>query len=67
MGAVPWKSDGRSVFNTEFKRTAVQRILTGEKTIAEFSRELACFSSKMRTWPRSASSRTAQGFGIPVQ
>jgi transposase-like protein len=40
MGAVPRKADGRKVFNTEFKRTTVQRILTGEKTIAELSREL---------------------------
>ena len=28
------------MFNTEFKRTAVQRILTAEKTVAELSREL---------------------------
>src|SRR5262252_1958273 len=26
------KADGRRVFSTEFKRTTVQRILTGEKT-----------------------------------
>ena len=36
-GRAPW---ARRVFNTEFKRTAVQRILTGEKTVAELSREL---------------------------
>jgi hypothetical protein len=28
------------VFSAEFKRTTVQRILTGEKTVAELSREL---------------------------
>ena len=40
MGNVPRKADGRRVFNVEFKRTTVQRILTCEKTIAELSREL---------------------------
>ena len=34
MGEVPRKSDGRRVFNTEFKRITVQRILTGEKDSA---------------------------------
>ena len=40
MGNVPRKADGRRVFDTEFKRTTIQRILTGEKPIAELSREL---------------------------
>ena len=48
MGAVPRKSDGRRVFNTEFKRTAVQRILTGEKTVAELSCELDIAPSVIR-------------------
>ncbi len=34
MGEHRRKADGRRVFSTEFKRTAVQRILTGEKTVA---------------------------------
>ena len=54
MGAVPRKSDGRRVFNTEFKRTAVQRILTGEKTLAELSRELDISPSVIRNWRRFA-------------
>ena len=54
MGAVPRKSDGRRVFNTEFKRTAVQRILTGEKTVAELSRELDIAPSVIRNWKRFA-------------
>ena len=54
MGAVPRKSDGRRVFSTEFKRTAVQRILTGEKTIAELSRELDIAPSVIRNWKRFA-------------
>ena len=40
MGDHPRKADGRRVFSTEFKRTTVQRILSGEKTLAELSREL---------------------------
>jgi transposase-like protein len=40
MGEHRRKADGRRVFSTEFKRTAAQRILTGEKTLAELSREL---------------------------
>ena len=40
MGEHRRKADGRRVFNTEFKRTTVQRILTGAKTLAEISREL---------------------------
>jgi len=42
------------VFNTEFKRTAVQRILTGEKTVAELSRELDIAPSVIRNWKRFA-------------
>jgi transposase-like protein len=34
------KADGRRFFSTEFKRDTVQRVLTGEKTVAELSREL---------------------------
>src|SRR5213595_3600694 len=54
MGEVPRKADGREVFNTEFKRTTVQRILTGEKTVAELSRELDIAPSVIRSWKRSA-------------
>jgi transposase len=40
------------VFNTEFKRMTVQRILTGEKTVAELSRELDIAPSVIRNWAR---------------
>ena len=42
------------MFSTEFKRTAVQRILTGEKTLAELSRELDIAPSVIRHWKRFA-------------
>src|SRR5258705_8479140 len=54
MGNVPRKADGRRVFNVEFKRTTVQRIVTGEKTVAELSRELDIAPSVIRNWKRFA-------------
>src|SRR5882672_425650 len=54
MGEHRRKADGRRVFSTEFKRTTVQRILTGEKTLAELSRELDISPSVIRNWKRYA-------------
>jgi transposase-like protein len=54
MGEHRRKADGRRVFSTEFKRTAVQRIVTGEKTLAELSRELDISPSVIRNWKRFA-------------
>src|SRR5687767_8601413 len=54
MGEHRRKADGRRIFITEFKRTAVQRILTGEKTLAELSRELDISPSVIRNWKRFA-------------
>ena len=56
MGEHPRKADGRRVFSTEFKRTTVQRILSGEKTLAELSRELDISPNVIRTWKRFAES-----------
>jgi hypothetical protein len=53
MGEHRRKADGRRVFSTDFKRSTVQRILTGEKTLAEVSREL-------RGYGRSPCSRHRQ-------
>jgi transposase len=52
MGNHPRKADGRRVFSAEFKRATVQRVLTGEKTIAELSRELDIQPSVIRAWKR---------------
>src|SRR2546421_10384256 len=54
MGEPRRKADGRRVFGTEFKRDAVQRIQTGEKTLAELSRELDISPSVIRNWKRFA-------------
>ena len=52
MGNHPRKADGRRVFSAEFKRTTVQRIVAGEKTVAELSRELDIAPSVIRNWAR---------------
>ena len=48
MGEHRRKADGRRVFSTEFKREIVQRLVTGEKTVAELSRELDISPSLIR-------------------
>ena len=61
MGNHPRKADGRRVFSTEFKRATIQRLLNGEKTLAELSRELDISPSVIRNWKRwaDAGARTA--------
>ncbi|SRR5712691_147778 len=54
MGNHPRKADGRRVFSTEFKRATIQRLLNGEKTLAELSRELDISPSVIRNWKRWA-------------
>src|SRR5438128_6085435 len=54
MGEHRRKADGRRVFTTEFKRATVQRIVGGEKTVAELSRELDIAPSVIRNWRRFA-------------
>src|SRR6266568_3040795 len=54
MGEHRRKADGRRRFSTEFKRATVQRVVTGEKTVAELSRELDIAPSVIRNWKRFA-------------
>jgi transposase len=54
MGEHRRKADGRRVFSTEFKRATVQRIVTGEKTVAELGRELDIVPGVIRSWKRFA-------------
>src|SRR5215510_10962617 len=54
MGEHRRKADGRRVFTTEFKRATVQRIVTGEKIVAELSREPDISPSVIRNWKRFA-------------
>ena len=46
------KADGRRVFTVDFKRETVARIVSGEKTLAELSRELGIAPSVLRNWMR---------------
>lgn len=59
MGEFPRKADGRRVFSPEFKRETVQRILSGEKTIAELSREYDVSPTVIRHWKRRYESGAA--------
>src|SRR5712692_10513309 len=59
MGDFPRKADGRRVFSAEFKRETVQRILSGEKTIAELSREFDVSPTVIRNWKRRFESGAA--------
>ncbi len=59
MGDFPQKADGRRMFTPEFKRETVQRLLTGEKTLAELSRELDILPTVIRNWKRRYESGAA--------
>ena len=48
MEGIRRKADGRRIFSVEFKRQAVSQILSGEKTLAELSRELEVQPSIVR-------------------
>ena len=52
MEEFPRKADGRSIFTVGFKRETVARIVSGEKTLAELSRELGIQPSVLRNWMR---------------
>lgn len=52
MEGIGRKADGRRIFSVEFKRQAVGRVLSGEKTLAELSRELEVQPSVLRNWMR---------------
>ncbi len=43
-------SDGRRLFTAEFKRTQIDRILKGEITAAELSRELGVARTLIQRW-----------------
>ncbi len=44
------KADGRRIFSVEFRRQVVGQIHSGEKTLAELSRELEIQPSVLRNW-----------------
>ena len=50
MDTVPPGSDGRRLFTAEFKRAQIDRILKGEVTASELSRELGVARSLVQRW-----------------
>ena len=63
MGGIRRKADGRRIFSVEFKRQAVGRVHSGEKTMAELSRELEIQPSVLRNWMRAGGARRDGGGG----
>ena len=52
MANIARKSDGRRIFTAEFKRKQMGRVLRGELTLAELSRELGIARSLLQRWKR---------------
>ena len=50
MGEFPRKADGRRVFTPEFKRQQIERLLRGEVTLSELSRELQISRHLLSRW-----------------
>ncbi len=50
MGEIRRASDGRRLFSVEFKREQLERVVRGEVTLAELSRDLDVSPSVVRRW-----------------
>ncbi len=50
MESIPRKSDGRRQFTAEFKRQQIERVIRGERTLSELSRELDISRSLLARW-----------------
>ena len=50
MESIPRKSDGRRVFSSEFKRQQIERVVRGELTLSELSRELDISRALLARW-----------------
>lgn len=50
MESIARKSDGRRIFTPEFKREQIERLLRGELTLSELSRELQISRSLLARW-----------------
>ena len=50
MEAISRSADGRRLYTADFKRTQIERILRGETTAAELSRELGVSRSLLQRW-----------------
>lgn len=52
MGEVARGADGRRLFTPAFKKEQIERVLRGELTLAELTRELDVSPSVVRRWKR---------------
>lgn len=50
MESIARKSDGRRMFTPEFKRQQIERVLRGEVTLSELSRELQISRPLLARW-----------------
>jgi len=50
MEPIARKSDGRRMFTPEFKRQQIERVLRGELTVSELSRELGISRALLARW-----------------
>jgi len=50
METITRKSDGRRIFTPEFKRQQIERVVRGEVTLAELSRELQIARPLLARW-----------------
>jgi transposase-like protein len=57
MAKIARKSDGRRIFTSEFKRKQIGRVLRGELTLAELSRNLGIARSLLQRWKRAMPQR----------
>ena len=52
MGEIARGADGRRLFTAEFKKQQIGRVLRGEVTLSELTRELDVSASVVRKWKR---------------
>lgn len=72
MGEVARGADGRRLFTPEFKKQQIDRVLRGEITLPELTRELDVSPSVTRRWKRLFEQGSAAAMGanedvIPVR
>jgi transposase len=54
MDSIPRGADGRRLFTAEFKREQIDRVLRGELTVSELSRELGISRGLIQRWKQLA-------------
>ncbi len=52
MGEIARGADGRRLFTPEFKKQQIDRVLRGDLTLSELTRELDVSASVVRKWKR---------------